>query len=54
MYIVPLWVNTFLPSITLARLSLIVEKDRQNGREERKSSKLFYELLISHLKTNNF
>ena len=39
-WIVPLWINTFLPSNTLARLSLIVDKDHQNGRE-RKSSKLF-------------
>ena len=43
----------YIPAIQNLGQAVIVEKDRQNGRE-RKSSKLFYELLISHLKTNNF
>ena len=49
-WLVPLWVNTFLPSNTLARPSLIVQNGRQN-RTGRKSSKdSFYKILISHLK----
>ena len=52
--IVPLRVNTFLPSKTLARPSLIVQNGRQNGTEQKFSKYSFYELLIYHLKTNNF
>ena len=37
-WIVPLWVNTWIPSHTLARPSLILQKNRQNNTE-RKSSK---------------
>ena len=53
-WIVPLRVNTFLPSNTLAKPSLIVQNGRQNGTERKSSKYSLYKLLISHLKTNNF
>ena len=53
-WLVPLWVNTFLPSNTLARPSLIVQNGRQNRTEGKSSKHSFYKILISHLKTKNF
>ena len=53
-WIVPLWVNIFLPSKTLARPSLIVQNGRQNVTERKYSNFSFYQLLISRLKTTNF
>ena len=53
-WLVPLCVNTFLPSNTLARPSLIVQNGRQNATERKSSKDGFYRILISHLKTNTF
>ena len=53
-WLVPLWVNTFLPSNTLARPSLIVQNGRQNATERKSSKDGFYKISISHLKTTTF
>ena len=53
-WLVPLWVNTFLPSNTLARPSLIVQNGRKNGTEWKSSKDSFEKLLIPHLKMTNF
>ena len=52
-WIVPFWVNTFLPSNSLARPSLIVQNGRQNGTERKSAKYSLKELLNSHLKTKN-
>ena len=53
-WLVPLWVNTFLPSNTLARPSVIVQNGRQNATEWKSPKDGFYKILISHLKTTTF
>ena len=53
-WLVSLWVNTFLPSNTLARPSLIVQNGRQNATERKSPKDGFYKILISHLKTTIF
>ena len=53
-WLVPLWVNTFLPSNTLARPSLIVQNGRQNATERKSPKDSFYKILVSHLKTTTF
>ena len=53
-WIVPLWVNTFLPSNSLARPSLIVQNGRQNGTERKSPKYSFKEIMILHLKTKIF
>ena len=53
-WLVPLWVNTFLPSNTLARPSLIVQYGRQKETARKSSKDSFYKILIYHLKTTKF
>ena len=53
-WLVPLWFNTFLPSNTLARPSLIVQNGRQNATEWKSPKDGFYKIFISHLKMTTF
>ena len=47
-WIVPLWVNTFLPSNNVARPSLMVQNGHQNGTERKSSDAMWALVPLSH------